>query len=140
MPARPLQEKDLAIIWQWMEKYDWPFPPREGAFPKDGFVCEVAGELRAAIFLFLTGTAHAFLRYTITSPELPKQLQMISLNECIEALKVWCSLQEPKIQVEFLSDNTKLCRHLEKNLGFKPNRKMPEAQVLLWYPSAPKKD
>lgn len=129
MNFRPIQPEDLPEVFSWYADRKWPTPPVESVGPKHGFVSEEDGVMMACAWLYLTGTAKAYLDWTATNPSVDEQKSSLAMTHLIQEIKKIAEVTDPSIKViEFITGNEKLAERFER-LKFKKEK---QSYRLLW--------
>jgi len=119
MIIRRVHEEDVPEISRWFESIAWDLPAVEGALPRDGLLALKDGVPVACAWIYVTGSAVAFVQWTNTNPNVSDADQADGIVKIIKSYQEAApNLQPPVKSLAIYTKNEKFKEKL-KSLGFR---------------------
>lgn len=119
MIIRKITDEDVPEISRWFTSIQWDLPPVANAMPKDGFVAESDGVLVACAWIYLTGSAVAFVQWTNSNPDLDEKVQAEGISAIINQYQEMSKHLVPAVKTIVTYTKNERFKTKLKNLGFR---------------------
>jgi hypothetical protein len=117
--VRKITDDDLPEISKWFAAIQWDLPPVEGVFPKDGFVAVKDDTLVACAWIYLTGSAVAFVQWTNTNPDLDEVTQSDGITAIMKQYQEMSKHLSPQVKTIVTYTKNERFKTKLKSLNFR---------------------